>query len=192
MAKDNPIRLKTLKEQIYDYLRMQLKTGEIQPGSIINIEQTCKKLGISKSPLRDTLLQLEMEGFVTILPRRGVVVNSLSLEDVKNFFQVIGSLESAAILASKDFIKITDIRKMRKLNSIMRKAVETDNPKLYLSKNIEFHNIWINLCQNSLLQKTVFTMKKRLYDFTWPDKFIKEWEELLVNEHEKLIDELYK
>ena len=52
---------------------------------MIQMEATAKKLGISKTPLRDALIQLEMEGFVTINPRRGIFVNTLPLMKSGNF-----------------------------------------------------------------------------------------------------------
>jgi DNA-binding GntR family transcriptional regulator len=77
------LNLKSLKDQVYEYLREQMHRGEILPGSVINMDETARKLGVSKTPLRDALLQLEMEDFVSILPRRGVVVNVLTLQDKK-------------------------------------------------------------------------------------------------------------
>ncbi len=58
-----------------------------------------EKLGISKTPLRFVLLQLENEGFVTIIPRRGCVVNVLSLVDIRNIYQIIGALEASVIIS---------------------------------------------------------------------------------------------
>ena len=86
------INIKSLKEQVYEYLREQMRTGDILPGSVIDMEETSKKLGVSKTPLRDALLQLEMEGFVSIIPRRKVVVNVLSIQDIKNYYEIIGAL----------------------------------------------------------------------------------------------------
>ena len=69
------------------------------------MEETSARLGVSKTPLRDALLQLEMEGFVAILPRRKVVVNVLSLEDIKNYYEIIGALESTALLRAFDLLE---------------------------------------------------------------------------------------
>ena len=91
-VKKNILNLKSLKEQVYEYLREQLHKGKIRPGSFINMDETSRKLGISKTPLRDALIQLEMEGFITILPRKGVYVNVLTLQDIKDYYQVIGAL----------------------------------------------------------------------------------------------------
>jgi len=84
------LNIKSLKEQVYEYLREQMRRGDLKPGSVIEMEETSKKLGVSKTPLRDALLQLEMEDFVTILPRRKVVVNVLTLQDIRNYYEVMG------------------------------------------------------------------------------------------------------
>jgi len=68
------LNIKSLKEQVYDFLREQMRRGEILPGSVIDMEETSKILGVSRTPLRDALLQLESEDFVAILPRRKVIV----------------------------------------------------------------------------------------------------------------------
>ncbi len=61
----------SLREQVYRYLRDQMHLGNILPGSSLNLNQISQQLGISKTPLRDALIQMESEGFVTIYP--GVV-----------------------------------------------------------------------------------------------------------------------
>ena len=76
------LNVKSLKEQVYEYLRDQMRHGGILPGSAIDMEETSRKLGVSKTPLRDALLQLETEDFVTILPRRMVVVKALTEKDI--------------------------------------------------------------------------------------------------------------
>ena len=72
MAKNKHIHLKTLREQVYDYLRLAMNRGDLVPGASVNLNEISEKLGISKTPLRFALLQLENEGFVTILARHGV------------------------------------------------------------------------------------------------------------------------
>ena len=159
------LNVKSLKEQVYEYLREQLRTGVIKPGSVIDMETTSKMLGVSKTPLRDALLQLEFEGFVTILPRRKIVVNTLTLQDIRNYYEIIGALESAAILAAIDNFKDADLKTLEKLNAEMKEAVERDDFDRYYEKNLKFHDIYLGLSGNANLVKIVNTMKKRLYDF---------------------------
>jgi DNA-binding GntR family transcriptional regulator len=182
------LNIKSLKEQVYEYLREQLRTGEIRPGSVIDMEETSKKLGVSKTPLRDALLQLEMEDFVTILPRRKVVVNVLSTEDIRNYYDIIGALESVALLKAFDRIRPEDIDAMQSLNDAMAKAIAANDFDLYYEKNLELHDMFLSRCGNENLVKIVNTLKKRLYDFPRSKGFIKEWEETSIGEHQALID----
>src|SRR5512139_1060822 len=103
------LNIKSLKEQVYEYLREQMRHGRILPGSAIDMEETSKKLGVSKTPLRDALLQLEMEDFVTILPRRMVVVNGLSEQNIRDYYEIIGALESMALLKAFDKLQAAEI-----------------------------------------------------------------------------------
>lgn len=186
------LNIKSLKEQVYEYLREQMRRGEIMPGSAIDMEETSNKLGVSKTPLRDALLQLEMEEFVTILPRRMVVVNSLTKDDIRNYYEIVGSLESMAMLKAFERLKASDIEAMQKLNAGMKDAIAANDFDLYYERNLAFHNTFLNLCGNDSLVKLVNNLKKRLYDFPRPKGFVKEWEESSILEHQALIDLLRK
>ena len=188
MSKKSILILTSLKEQVYEYLREQMGKGEIRPGSSINMEETSKKLGVSKTPLRDALLQLEMENFVSILPRRGVVVNHLTLQDIKESYEIIGALESTALLCAFDKIKKSDIKKLQTLNMEMKEAIKRDKFSLYSAKNLKFHNTFLNLCGNLSLVGIVNNLKRRLYDFPRQEGFVKRWEETSIREHKELID----
>lgn len=188
MKDKNIINVKSLKEQVYEYLRDQINKHHLRPGSAINMDATSRKLGISKTPLRDALIQLESEGFVTIAARRGIFVNALTLEDIENYYQVIGALESSALMSACGRIAPADIEKMNKLNREMGAAVDRDNFNLFYKKNLDFHNCYIDLCQNRHLIRIVTTLKKRLYDFPRQEEWIKEWELSSIKEHQQIAD----
>jgi DNA-binding GntR family transcriptional regulator len=187
MAEKGILNIKSLKEQVYEYLRGQLEKGELLPGSSINMDETSQKLGVSRTPLRDALLQLEMEGFVSVLPRRGVVVNPLTLQDIKNYYEIIGALESAALLASFDRIKQSQLEKMHAFNAQMKNAIDQDDFNLYYKKNLLFHDVFLDLCDNKNLVKIVKTLKRRLYDFPRQEGFVKQWEMTSIDEHRELV-----
>jgi len=182
------LNIKSLKEQVYEFLREAMRRGEILPGSVIDMEETSKRLGVSKTPLRDALLQLEMEGFVSILPRRKVVVNVLSLQDIKNYYEILGALESTALLQAFDLIKDADLKYMDKLNVEMKEAIENDDFDLYYERNLAFHSVFLGLSGNDNLLKIVNNLKKRLYDFPRQQGFVKEWEQASIGEHAALLD----
>ncbi|MFZ2054160.1 MAG: GntR family transcriptional regulator [Candidatus Aminicenantales bacterium] len=188
MSEKPLINIKSLKEQVYEYLREQLRTGKILPRSVINLDETSRKLGVSRTPLRDALLQLEMEGFVTIQARRGVVVNTLSLLDIKNCYEVIGALESTALWHAFTKIGEAEIKAMEDLIEGMKRAIQADDFDLYYEKNLALHDVYLALCGNERLVRIVTTMKKRLYDFPRQRGFIKEWELASIIEHTELLN----
>ncbi|MDI6845795.1 MAG: GntR family transcriptional regulator [Candidatus Saccharicenans sp.] len=184
------LNIKSLKEQVYDFLREQMRRGELLPGSVIDLEETSRKLGVSRTPLRDALLQLETEDFVTILPRRKVVVNTLTARDIRNYYEIIGALESIAIIKAYDKLQSRDFDYMEQLNREMKEAIEADNFDLYYEKNLAFHNVYLQASGNEKLMKIVNNLKKRLYDFPRPAGFVKEWEQASTGEHARLIEYL--
>lgn len=178
-----------LSEQVYQYLRKEMATGNILPGSNINIASIAAQLGISKTPLRDALIHLEVEGFVTILPRKGVVVNKLTIEDVKNAYDAIGVVESAIVMACAEKITPERIKRLKELNAIMIADIKKDDFSRYFETNLEFHDVYLQLSDNPLLKKFIMPIKQRLYDF--PRQFyIKEWELRNCKEHEIFISYL--
>jgi DNA-binding GntR family transcriptional regulator len=182
------INVKSLKEQVYEYLRQQFQKHRLQPGTMINMEATAKKLGISKTPLRDALLQLEMEGFVTISPRRGIYVSSLPLAEIREFYQVIGALESAALQEAFAKMGQAGIKKMDALNRQMQAAVDRGDFDLFYEKNLLFHDCFIALSANKTMARIINNLKKRLYDFPRQRQWIKEWEESSIGEHQEIVD----
>lgn len=181
------LNVKSLKEQVYDFLREQMRRGEILPGSVIDMEETSKILGVSRTPLRDALLQLESEDFVAILPRRKVIVNVLTVQDIKNYYEIIGALESIAIIKSFERLTKKDIDFMEQMNQEMKQAIDANDFDLYYEKNLNFHSVYLDLCQNEKLIRLVNTLKKRLYDFPRRQGFVKEWEESSIEEHARLV-----
>jgi len=186
------LNLKLLKEQVYEFLRNEIRYNRLKPGECINVDKTSEKLGISRTPLRDALLQMEIEGFVTIKPRRGIYVNTLSLHEIKNYYQVIGSLEHTAILNCSSAITEDHVNKMSELNAGMKKAIVEKNFDLFVSNNIPFHEVYLSLSDNESLIKIINNLKKRLYDFSEYEGWIGEWEESSAKEHDVLIDLMYK
>ena len=190
MDKRPILNVKSLKEQVYEYLREQMRTGSLRPGSIIDMEETSGRLGVSKTPLRDALLLLETEGFVSILPRRKVIVNPLTLQEIRDFYEILGALEATALSAAFGRIGAVELGLMETLNSEMKQAIDRNDFDLYYEKNLAFHDVFLSLSGNGYLKKTVNTLKKRLYDFPRPEGFVKEWEQASIGEHAALIDSL--
>ena len=183
MAINNQI---SLREQVYHFFWQQMQSGGLAPGTAINLNDVSKKLGLSKTPLRDALIQLETEGFVTILPRRGIIVNTLSLKDIKSYYEILGALESSALLSVFDRIRNKHIELMEDLNAEQQEALNNGEYEHYYRLNIAFHDVFLNLSDNDILRKMLMPIKRRLYDFP-RRKYKVEWELINIDEHDRLI-----
>jgi DNA-binding GntR family transcriptional regulator len=178
--------LKSLREQVYEFLRQELYTGTLVPGSCLNLNEISRQLRISRTPLRDALLQLETEGFVTIVPRSGVFVNNLTADAIRHCYEIVGALETSAILSNLDKINDSLIDKMKWLNEGLRKVIHRKDFDALYEMNLALHNTFMDLSDNTGLRRIVDAAKQRLYDF--PRRgYIVEWELGNCDEHDQLI-----
>ncbi len=184
------LEVRSLREQVYEYLRGEMQAGRLVPGTFIKLNDISNQLGISRTPLRDAIIQLECEGFVTILPRRGVIVNRLTLEEIQNVLEIVGALESAVILSVFDKITPEDLRKMERINADMRRIMGSRKTRgfdyRYYQLNNAFHDVFLNLSSNTSLRRIILPIKQRLYDFPRPG-YIRQWELINCDEHDRLI-----
>jgi DNA-binding GntR family transcriptional regulator len=184
------INSQCLRDQIYDHLRDDIKRGALKPGASINMDNLSKELNISKTPLREALIKLECQGFVEMLPRRGVKVKELTYGELKEYYEVIGFLESSVVYSVFDQLRSPSIiEKMKQSNSQQRILLNNQEFDRYYQLNLEFHNILLTLSNNKTLNEIVVPLKKRLYDFPW-HRLWEDWEKINLDEHDKLIENI--
>lgn len=189
MNDDDVLFTKPLREQVYDYLKRKMNEREIVPGTSINLRKMSSQLGISKTPLRDALLQLEGEGFVTILPRKGIVVNALSPKDIKDYYEIIGALESSTIRTVAPLITPEVLGEMSAINDAMENAWHSGNVDFYHDLNTEFHCVLPRLSENGHLVRLLSNYRRRLYDFLpRRNDLIDEWEVSSMADHRHLVN----
>ena len=187
MTYESHFALKSLREQVYEYLRLQMDGGTLRPGAFLNLNEISRELGMSRTPLRDALFQLESEGFVTIFPRKGVVLNALTLEKIRSIYEILGALESAALLLVAVRFRDSDAETMEKYNRQMRKALDHNNFSVFYEANLRFHNVYLDMLDNEEMRHAIKIRKERLYDFPRNKSFVKEWEVHSLDEHAAMI-----
>jgi len=181
------LQTRSLREQVYDYLRAEMARGGLQPGAFLDLNAIARRLGISRTPLREALLHLESQGFVTIFPRRGFRLNSLSLDDIRHFYEIIGALESAALRAVGPALGPADFARMRRLDAEMADAVAARDFDRYYAANLAFHDVYLARADNSRLVAHVRLLKQRLYDWPRRETMLQAWEQHSVGEHEGFV-----
>ena len=170
---------------VYEYIRQQMREGSLLPGSVLDLPAISHKLGISNTPLRDSLIRLEAEGYLTIYPRSKVVINTLEAEDFPFLYEIMGALEYTIIAGSIDQYTEATIAKMRRLSGDMREAVMSGDMVTYDRLHYLFHSVFLKFPPIS--ERILSPIKNRLWDF--PRKnFVREWYLAAVEEHSLIID----
>lgn len=154
-----------LRVQVYDYLQEQMRIGVLEPGASISVNTMIKELGVSRTPLREALLLLQEQGFVSIQPQRGVKINVLTMNDVKNIYEILGGIESRVILSVFDKVGETEIMQMKSCNVKIEDALTGGDIVAHNQANIDFHDVFLDLSDNERLLRYVKNLKMQLYDF---------------------------
>lgn len=180
-----------LRTQVYEYLRQELKAENLKPGQYISMNQIMKQLNISRTPLRDALLQLQSERFVTFLPQRGIQINELTQKDIENLYEMLGALDSRILLAVFDRIGEREIEQMKQINKEMGEYLEEQYFMRYWNLNTAFHNVYLNLSSNTLILDHINIVRQRLFEFSKKDWSLKR-KQVIHSEHETLIEIIEK
>lgn len=180
-----------LRTQVYEYLRQELKAENLKPGQYISMNQIMKQLNISRTPLRDALLQLQSERFVTFLPQRGIQINELTQKDIENLYEMLGALDSRILLAVFDRIGEREIEQMKQINKEMGEYLKEQYFMRYWNLNTAFHNVYLNLSSNTLILDHINIVRQRLFEFSKKDWSLKR-KQVIHSEHETLIEIIEK
>ncbi|MBW2042935.1 MAG: GntR family transcriptional regulator [Deltaproteobacteria bacterium] len=175
-----------LRMQVYEYLRNELKAGRLEPGMFVSTSKMMTQLGISRTPLREALLQLQVEGFVTLLPQRGIRINKLTQQDVEDIYEMLGALDSRAFLSVFHRLGPAQIREMERINEEMHKNLSDVNFNRYWDLNTAFHHTYLDLSPNKPLLNQLSILRQRMFEFGKKDWSLK-MRNMNYQEHRMLI-----
>ncbi len=153
-----------LHQQVSQILRHRILHAALPPGSKINESKLAEELDVSRTPLREALLQLQQEGFLTAEPGRGFSVAELSIREVRELFAIIGALEIKAL----EWGGIPNEQTMMELSEInFRLGTVDDDVELALSLNAEWHRTLIRGCPNRQLVKMIDEVRAKVYRYEY-------------------------
>ena len=182
-----------LRDQVYDILKRRIIFREIESGKKINEEDLAKSLGVSRTPIRETLLRLEHEGIVKIIPRRGAFVVSQSKEKVIDLLQVREVLEGLVVrLATKNMNR--ELLDRLKLCLEKISSVDGNNNKLlkYTPADVEFHALLLEACDNELLKNMMESVNAHLQMVRLRTVALPGRPEQTVREHYEIVSAIEK
>ncbi len=147
-----------LRDKVYEILKKSIIFQEILPGEKIDEEAIAKQLGVSRTPIRETLCRLENEGIVKIVPRRGAFVVKHSREKITEIMMVREALEGFAARLAADNVSKQAIEQMRSLFRDFSESNIRDRSREYTQADLEFHNFVIKTSKNNLLINLMNTL----------------------------------
>jgi DNA-binding GntR family transcriptional regulator len=144
-------RPQTLKDLAYAEIRQLLTVGSIKTSDIITANQFAGTLKVSRTPVREALLQLASEGFLVALDGRGFMIRQFSEKDVRDFFEVRRMVEVHVIKQLAESLQKADFDEMDEMLLIMRQRADEDDPSGFLETDKAFHMDLVHKYNNSLL-----------------------------------------
>ncbi|RLA86264.1 MAG: hypothetical protein DRG31_00680 [Deltaproteobacteria bacterium] len=132
---------KTLRKRVYEYLRDRILKGELPPRERLVESRIAKALGVSRTPVREALHNLEMEGLLEALPRMGYIVKPISEEEVEEICEIRKLIETLAVRWAMQRNRERLIRDLRKNLEATERKIAKGNPKVFVGMDAQFHEI---------------------------------------------------
>lgn len=146
-------RFMSLKDHVYQFISEKITDGTLAPEGRINEQLICDELNISRTPVREALIQLAAEGYIENLPRKGFIVKSMSEKKALELYAIIGILDSLAAELALARITERHLKEMNTMIAAMDQAITDHAPDIYNRHQYRFHEIYTEQCGNeSLIQ----------------------------------------
>jgi DNA-binding GntR family transcriptional regulator len=146
----------SLTDRIYDHIREGIVTNTLKPGTRLEELEIANSLDVSRTPVREALGRLGADGLVTIMPRRGAIVVTLTDKDIEDMYQVREALEILSLQLGAPRLTPSDLADLQRLHVEFKKSLDQGEYQACCGRDREFHDRLIILSGNNKL--------KELYD----------------------------
>lgn len=176
-----------LRDVVFQTLRKAILTGEFMPGERLMEIALANRLGVSRTPVREAIRKLELEGLVVMIPRKGAEVAKITVSDLKDVLEVRCHLEEfAASLACE---RITEEKKVELKEAMVdfEKAIQQKDLKLIAEQDVAFHDVIFRATNNQRLLQIVNNLREQI--FRYRIEYIKDFDyhDTLVKEHRQIM-----
>ena len=189
------INKSSLKVQAYNYLKECILSGKLESGVLYTEMNLAKELGISRTPVREAVLQLAHEDYVTLKPNKGFLVKTYTIEEIKEYLDVRKAVEGFCGMETLKE-KNTDrwnklIKKLEKIldeaDMILRKGTD---PEGFMKKDAEFHFEIVSFAKNSQMERIMFDMRDKMNKIGLDSEKIEGRSEDTQKEHRAIFEAL--
>ena len=154
-----------LRDVVFKTLRRGILTGELKPGERLMEIHLANRLGVSRTPIREAIRKLELEGLVTMIPRRGAEVANITEKNLKDVLEVRQALESLAIELACERITPENKEALREKLNQVEEAARTGDSSAIASADVAFHDAIVEASGNVRLTQLVSNLGEQMYRY---------------------------
>jgi DNA-binding GntR family transcriptional regulator len=178
----------TLREKILENIRDAIISGTLKGGSRVSEPDLAERYGISRTPIREAFRQLESEGYLTVIPRRGAVVSEFSQKDVEEFYAIKSILEGYAARRACDKLTRKELERLQSINDRLAELAEQNDVKTFFKIHGDFHDLFIRAADNEKLRELITSLVTRFQRLRFMSLSLPGRMQISVQEHEKIIE----
>ena len=179
-----------LRDVVFNTLRQEILTGKLKPGERLMEIHLANKLGVSRTPIREAIRKLELEGLVLMVPRRGAEVAQISWKSLKDVLEVRRTLDMFAIELACERITDKELALLEEACEKFEAAVETKDTRKIAEADVAFHDIIVASTGNERLIQLVSNLSEQMYRYRF--EYIQETaqHQTLVREHREMYESI--
>jgi DNA-binding GntR family transcriptional regulator len=178
----------TLREKILETIREAITSGTLKAGEKVAEPELAERFGISRTPIREAFRQLESEGYLTVIPRKGAVVVSFSSKEIEEFYAIKSILEGYAAHQACNNLTDKEIDKLVAINEKLRQMAEDADIKGFFKIHNDFHELFRRAADNAKLEDMINSLLSKFQRLRYESLLKPGRMKVSVQEHVKLIE----
>ena len=188
LTKINLDNYKPLRDVVFENLRTAILEGNLKAGQRLMEVQLAEQLGVSRTPVREAIRKLELEGLVVMLPRKGAYVANMSFKDFIDVLEIRSSLEGLAASLAAERLREEDIEDLERVAKEFETSVREADIDNVLKKDVEFHEKIFLMANNKKLYQLITSLWEQVHRFrvTYVSNYDASLS--LVDEHNRILE----
>lgn len=182
----------TLREKILETIRDAIMSGALKPGEKVAEPELADRFGISRTPIREAFRQLESEGYLTVIPRKGAVVTAFSQQDVEEFYAIKSILEGYAARRACEKLTDRELDRLETINAKLKQMADEGDVGHFFKVHNDFHDLFIKAAANDKLIELINSLVSRFKRLRVASLSLPGRMEISVQEHDKIIEAFRK
>jgi len=176
-----------LRDVVFNTLRQAILRGELKPGERLMEIQLANKLGVSRTPIREAIRKLELEGLVLMIPRKGAEVAEITEKSLKDVLEIRRALEDLAVRLACEKITKEELKELKKAGDEFKKVLKSQDITEVAEADVRFHDVIYMATDNPKLIQLLNNFREQMYRFRVEYLKKAEVRPQLLAEHDEII-----